>query len=195
MSYYVNINRQFGSLGRPIARALADNLGIEYYDRDIIEESAKKLGIPLKQASDAEEIWASPWERMAHPLGSGSAQAQDRLFAAEQEVILKMASKGSAIFVGRCADFILRDKTCFNVFIYAPKEERYLNCVNSLSMDPSEARRMIAQVDKARDAYWLRYAHHLPSDPESVQLMIDSSLFGIKGTAALLADIVHNYFA
>ena len=194
MAYYVNINRQFGSLGRPIAKALAEDLGIEYYDRDIIEQTAKKMGIPLKEASDVEETWASPWERMAHPLGGGNAQVQDKLFAVEQAVILKMAAEGSAIFVGRCADFILRDRKCLNVFIYAPKEKRYLNCVNSLGMDPAEARKMMEQVDKARNLYWQRYAHHLPSDTESNQLMIDSSLFGVKGTAKLLADIVREYF-
>lgn len=105
-----------------------------------------------------------------------------------------MAAEGSAIFVGRCADFILRDRKCLNVFIYAPKEKRYLNCVNSLGMDPAEARKMMEQVDKARNLYWQRYAHHLPSDTESNQLMIDSSLFGVKGTAKLLADIVREYF-
>ncbi|MCD8223996.1 MAG: cytidylate kinase-like family protein [Clostridiales bacterium] len=193
-NYYININRQFGSLGRPIAQKLAEILGIEYYDRDIVEAVAKQTNVPVSKVSDQDEQTVSRFARMAQPLGSDSVDMQDKLFAAQQKIIRDFAKKGSAIFVGRCADIILQDKNCLNVYIYAPKEQRYLNCVNSLGMDPAEARKMIEKVDKARDRYWMRYAKHLPSDPEYCHLMIDSSLFGINGTARTLAGIVKDRF-
>lgn len=191
-NYYININRQFGSLGRPIAMKLAEILGIEFYDRDIVEEAAKKMDISLSKASDQEEKVYSTFARMALPLGSGTDQ--DRMFAVQQQVIVNFAAKGPAIFVGRCAEFILRDRKCLNVFIYAPKEQRYLNCVNSLGMSPTEARRMIDKVDKARDRYWMKYAKHLPNDPEHCHLMLDSSLFGVNGSAELLACVARERF-
>lgn len=194
-NYYININRQFGSLGRPIAKELAKILNIEYYDRDIVEEAAKKLNISVSEASDQDEKGTSPFARMAHPLGQGSSANQDKLFSVEQEVILGFANKGSGIFVGRCADYVLREKkNCLNVFIYAPEEERYLNCVNTLGMEPKEARDMIAKVDKARELYWKKYTGHTPDDFESNHLMINSSLFGVTGTAKLLASIAKSLF-
>lgn len=192
-NYYININRQFGSLGRPIAIKLAEMLGIEFYDRDIVEAAAEKLDVSLATASAQEERLFSPFARMATPLGSG--HNPDRMFSVQQQVIMSLAAKGPAIFVGRCAEYILRDRKCLNIFIYAPKEQRYLNCVNSLGMSPTEARHMIEKVDKARDRYWLKYTKHLPNDPEHCHLMLDSSLFGVNGSAELLATVARARFA
>ncbi len=191
---YININRQFGSLGRPIAIKLAEILQIEYYDRDIVEETAKKMNIPLSQASDQDESVASKFGHMLFPLGSGSSESQEKMFDVQTQIIQNLAAKGSAIFVGRCADYILQNYNCLNVFIYAPKAKRYLNCVNSLGMSPTEAKQMIEKVDKSRNRYWMKYAKHLPSDPEHAHVMLDSSLFGVSGTAELLATIVREHF-
>lgn len=193
-NYYITINRQFGSLGRPIAIKLAEILGIEYYDRDIVEETAKQMNIPLSQASEQEETIASRFGRMAFPLGQGSTENQQQMFDVQTKIIQDLAAKGSAIFVGRCADYVLQNYNCLRVFIYAPKAKRYLNCVNSLEMTPTEAKRMIDRVDKARDRYCKKYARHLPSDPEYTHLMVDSSLFGVTGTAELLATVAREYF-
>ena len=193
-NYYININRQFGSLGRPIAQQLAEMLGIEYYDRDIVEAAAKQMNISLAQASEQDEHAASQFARMALPLGSGSGDSQDKLFGVQRQIILNLAKKGSAIFVGRCADYILRDRECLNVYISAPKAQRYLNCVNSLGMTPSEAKRMIEKVDKARNRYRMRYAKYLSADPEHCHIMLDSSIFGVTGSAEMLASIVYALF-
>lgn len=192
--YYININRQFGSFGRPIAKVLSELLGIAYYDRDIIEAAAEETGIPLSRASEVDEAGHSRFGYMAHPLGMGAIAEQNRLFEAERDVILGYANKGSAIFVGRLAEYILRERNCLNIFIYAPKEERYRNCVNTLDMEPQEACRAIESVDKAREYYWLRYAKYLPNDLEHNHLLVDSSLFGVRGTARLLADIAREHF-
>lgn len=193
--YYININRQFGSLGRPIAIKLAEILQIEYYDRDIVEETARKMEISVAQASTQDEVVGSKFGRMAFPLGDGPSESQNKIFDLQVQIIQEMASKGPAIFVGRCADYILRNYNCLNVFIYAPKAQRYLNCVNSLGMEPKEAKKMIEKVDKARERYWLKYTKHLPSDLESTHLMVDSSLFGVTGTAELIASIVKDHFS
>lgn len=194
--FYININRQFGSLGRPVARELANILGIEYYDRDIVEKTAQEMNLSVSKVSEAdEEIGAFRFAQMALPLGGGSADMQDAVFKAQSRIITTLADRGSCIFVGRCADYILRDQeNCLNIYIYAPKHERYLNCVNSLNMKPDEAKKMIDRVDKARDRYWMHYAKRKPYDPECCHLMINSSVLGVTGTAELLAEMVKARF-
>ncbi|MDD3225837.1 MAG: cytidylate kinase-like family protein, partial [Clostridium sp.] len=187
--YYVTVNRQFGSLGRPIAKELAELLGIEYYDREIVEKTSRKLNMPVSTISEHEEMsFKSGFFNMLFPLGDSSKENQDTIFDAERQIILNLTDKGSCVIVGRCADYILKDyKDCINIFVYASHEKRFYNCVNTLKMNPKEARRMIVEVDKARDNYYKNYAGYPLEDTEHKHLMIDSSLFGVHGTAEVLA--------
>jgi cytidylate kinase len=194
--YYVTISRQFGSLGRPIAHELSELLGVEYYDRDIVEETSRKMALPVSSISDDEErSIKSNLFNMLFPLGTDSIEKQDRIFKEQQQIILDMADKHSCIFVGRCADYILKDhENCLNIFIYASRQARLNNCVNTLGMNPEEAKKMIRDVDRARDLYWKRYAGYLPTDYNHRHLMVDSSIFGVTGTVEILADIVRQKF-
>lgn len=194
--YCVTINRQFGSLGRPIAREISEILGIEYYDRDIVEATSRKLNLPVSTISTQEETsFKTSFFNMLFPLGDSSKDNQDKIFDVERQIILNLADKESCIIVGRCADFILKDyKDCINIFIYAPKEARFDNCVNILNMKPAEARRMITEVDKARDNYYRNYAGYALEDIEHKHIMIDSSLFGVHVTAQVLAKMIKKRF-
>lgn len=193
--YTVTITRQFGSLGRPIAKELAEILGIEYYDRDIVEETAKKLGMPVSVISDQEETVKSGFFKMGFPLGMGTSEKQLEIFNEQVKIIRDLAEKESCIIVGRCSDYILRNqKNCINVFIYAPYEARLRNCVDILHMEKEEAKKMIAKVDKARDSYHKTFAKFLPGDFEHKDVLIDSSMLGVEGTAKALADIIRARF-
>ncbi len=190
--YYITISRQFGSLGRPIARELSEILGVEYYDRDIVEQTSKKMNLPVSKVSDKEEqITKLSFFDMLFPLGEASIDTQDKIFDVQKQIIINFAERGSGIFVGRCADYILKDYVnCLHVFIYAPSEQRYQNCVNTLQMEPAQATKMMVEVDKARERYWLKYAKYKPSDIKNRHIMIDSSILGVKGTAKILANII-----
>lgn len=154
--YIVTITRQFGSLGRPIAREMSEILGIEYYDRDIVETTSKKMNLPVSKISEHEETYSTSLFPMLLPLGSDSIAKQDEIYNVQKEVIREMAEKESCIIVGRCADYIFRDhRNVLNIYIYA------------------------------------KYA---PGDPDSKQIMIDSSMLGVKGTAEVLAEIVQRRF-
>lgn len=194
--YCITIARQFGSLGRSIAHELSEILGIEFYDRDIVEETSKKMDLPIATISEHEEkSIKSNFFNLLFPLGIDSIEKQDKIFKIQQQIILDLADKQSCIIVGRCADYILRDKkNCLNVFIYAPEEARFQNCVTTLGMKPEEAKKMIHDMDLAREQYWKRYANYSASDFRHKHIMIDSSLFGVKGTAVLLADIIKKKF-
>lgn len=196
----VTIARQFGSLGRPIAMRMSEKLGVEFYDRDIVEEAAKKLNLPVSKIDEIEEsakkkVHSNSFRRMMYPLGTQADDLQDKLFEAQENIIKFLAERESCIIVGRCSDFILADETnLLRIYIYAPYEERVKNCVNDLKMDETDARKMIRAVDEARDHYHMHYAGFLPNDQRFKEIMIDSSMLGTEGTADYLVDAVKMKF-
>jgi len=192
--YVVTITREFGSLGRPIARRLSELLGIEYYDRDIVEAAAKRMNLPVSTLSKSEEKKSGFW-RMLFPLGTESPEQQKRIFDVQTQIIQDLTSKDSCIIVGRCADYILKDDpNAVHVYIFAPYADRLANCVGTLGMDKSEAKRMIAEVDKARYAYHKHFAKYAPGDPKYKHVIINSALLEVEGTAQALAAIIHQKF-
>ena len=197
--FVVTFTRQFGSLGRPIARKMSEILGIEYYDRDIVDQAAKKLQLPVSVVNQEEERAVkqavNPFSRMMFPLGKGTNNTQDKIFETQKNIIEFLAEKDNCIIVGRCSDFILSEmENSIHIYIYASYEARLNHCINDLGMDETEARRMIKSVDEARDSYHMQYAGYLPDDKRHKDIMIDSSLFGVEGTAQFLADAVRRKF-
>ena len=156
--YVITISRQFGSMGRSIAKELSENLGIEFLDRDIVEATAKRMGLPVSVISDEEESMKSTFFRRQYPLGMGMSSLKDEIFYTQKNIIRDFAAKGSCIIVGRCADYILEDiPNHLNVFVYAPEEARLKNCVENLQMDPQTAKKMMRDVDAARNRYHKAY--------------------------------------
>ena len=197
--FVVTITRQFGSLGRPGAKRMSEILGIEYYDRDMVDQAAKKLKLPVSVINQEEEKAAkpeiSPFSRMMFPLGKGTSSTQDSIFEAQKNIIEFLAEKHSCIIVGRCSDFILGDeKNSMHIYIYASYEARLKHCTEDLGMEEAEARRMIKSVDEARNSYHMQYAGYLPDDKRFKDILIDSSLFGVEGTAEFLAEAVRKKF-
>ena len=148
--YVVTITRQFGSMGRPIAKKMAEKLGTEYYDRDIVDQAAKKLNLPVSVVDEVEEtakkVKASPFARMMFPLGKGTSNTQDKIFEAQQNIIKFLAEKETCVIVGRCADFTLEEmENAMHIYIYAPYEVRVEHCVKDLNIEVEEARKMIVR--------------------------------------------------
>lgn len=193
--FAVTITREFGSMGRPIAKKAAAILGIECYDRDIVEETAQKMNLPLSVVSKEEESAKTAFFNMKYPLGMGTSEMQDNIFITQQKIINQLVEKESCFIVGRCSDYILKNmENAFHVYIYASFEDKLRNCVELLGMKEEEARKMIVDVDKARASYHKHYAGYGINDIHYKNLMIDSSLIGVDGTAELLADIVRRKY-
>lgn len=156
--YVVTISRQFGSMGRTIAQLMAWDLGVNFYDRDIVEETAKRMGLPISVISAKEENANSVYFKRQYPLGMGLSNMQDEIFSIQKNIIEDLAKKESCIIVGRCADSILADmENRLSVYIYAPYEKRFANCTKILKMEEKVARRMIREVDRSRELYHRRY--------------------------------------
>lgn len=189
--YVITISRQFASLGRSIAQETAKELGIEFYDRDIVEATAKRMGLPVSLISSEEELAGAKFFRRKYPLGTGLANMQDEIYEVQSNIIYDMAAKESCIIVGRCANWVLKDHPKkLDIYIYAPYEYRLRNCIEVLQMNPKNAVKMIKEVDKAREAYRKRYCKTYLSPYDGHDMMIDSSKFGVEGSVALIRQII-----
>lgn len=193
--YVVTISRQFGSMGRTIAQLMAWELGVNFYDRDIVEETAKRMGLPVSVISAEEENANSIYFKRQYPLGMGLSNMQDEIFSIQKNIIEDLAKKESCIIVGRCADSILADmENKLSVYIYAPYEKRLANCTQVLKMEEKVARKMIREVDRSRELYHRRYCPEYTDAFSNRDLLVDSSRFGIEKTAGMLAEIVLDFF-
>ena len=193
--YAITINRQFGSLGRPIAQKLANLLSIEFYDRDIVDNACKSTGFSVNEVSDLEENAKTDYLYMRFPLGKVTTTRQNYIFDVQKKFIKKTAEQEDCIIVGRCAEHILEDKErLLRIYIYAPYEQRLKNCTDILKLDHDTALKMIDSVDKARNVYHRKYTGYLPSDMDHVDLMVNSALLGVDGTAEMIAHIAKQKF-
>lgn len=196
--FVITVGRQFGSMGRPIAKTLAERLGINYFDRDIVEEVAKRMNMPLSIVSNEEEAVSSKFGKfgkMLFPLGKQTTELQDKIFEVQKCVIMDFIDKGPCILVGRCADYIARDcANLFRIYIYAPFEERVKNCVQFLNMAEGDALKMCRDVDRARSAYHKQYAGYDCMSGEVMDCMINSSSLGIEGTVSALEALIKQRF-
>lgn len=189
-NYVITISRQFASMGRSVAQRISEELGVEFYDRDLVEATAKRMGQRISVISDEEEQRIKFFKRK-YPLGMGVANIQDEIFQVQTNIIRDLASKEACIIVGRCGNYILRDHpNALHIFIYAPYEKRLKNCIEELQMKPQNARKMIREVDQAREAYRRKYSKGMERFFDNFDIMIDSSKFGVEGTAELLLQMI-----
>ena len=194
--YVVTISRQFGSLGRMTAQQLSRELGVDFYDRDIVEETASRMGLPVSVISNTEENSKSIYFKQQYPLGMGIASMRDEIFLIQKNIIRDLAQKESCIIVGRCADSILMDmENRLNVYIYAPMDARLRNAVELAKLDERTAKKMIREIDRSRELYHRRYCPEYVDASTNKDIMIDSSRFGAEGTVKILAGLVREMFA
>lgn len=193
--YVITISRQFGALGRTIAQHMAQTLGIEFYDRDIVEATAKRMGLPVSAISNEEERSGGFFSEKRYPLGTGPVSMQEEIFQTQTNIIRDFATKDSCIIVGRCSDYCLRDMDrVLNVYVYAPAEKRIENCTSILGMEEKTARKMLLEVDKAREAYRKKYCKNVTGVFDNRDICIDSGKFGAEATADILCNMVRSVF-
>ena len=189
--YVITLSRQFASLGRSIAQDVAGNLNITFYDRDIVEATAKRMDQPISIISQQEEMNSSRFFKRKYPLGMGSRNMQEEIFKVQTNIIQDLAEKESCIIVGRCANYVLQDHpNAFHVFIYAPYEERLKNCIETLQMKPNVARKMIHEVDLARENFRIQHCKNTNTCYDGYDLMIDSSRFGVSTSAQIISNLI-----
>lgn len=189
----INIGRQFGSGGKTVAKLLSERLGIPVYDNELIAEAARKSGFSkeLFRKSDEKKRWLSlsnVFHTGTFNSFNGSGIADIDLFRIQSETILQLASEGSAIFVGRASDYVLREMDCLDVFICAPTDVRKKLVAEREGISEEEALQLIARRDRGRAAYYNYMTLGDWGVASNYDLCIDSSVLGFEGTADTIIE-------
>ena len=180
----INVGRQLGSGGHDIGRMLALDFQAKYYDRELLNLAAKESGLSEKifEQNDETKGFFRGLLNLGSPHISSSGDyksgfSQESLFQFQSDAIQKAAREGSCVFVGRCADYVLRDfPNTVNVFITASMDYR------------------IEQGESKRAAYYNYYTGKKWGHSESYDLCIDSSILGLVETEKLIATFIRKRF-
>lgn len=182
----IAIGRQLGSGGREIGQAVAEKLGIPFYDKEILERAAAESGTRIDVLERVEEKGAKkfliPVSEGLFAGGSVSADytvdINDRLFFAEASIISEIAKAGSAVIVGRAADYVLRDNPdMFSVFVYADTETRVARILQRHpELNEKNARALVRKTDKKRASYYNFYTGRKWGEMTNYKLCVDSSV-------------------
>jgi len=201
----ITISRQLGSGGALLGQKLAEKMNLLYFDREIINNVAKKLGVTTENLEWCDEIVIPQWQSIVKAF----AHAQDALylppeyfmpsskeiFAAESDVILKVAKEKSAVIIGRCGAYVLRNHPKHvSIFLHADKEFRQQQLQKLYGASPKEAAKSIESTDKARARYIREFTGNDMYDVRQYHLSIDTGVLGLDGTENLIFEYLHNRF-
>ena len=209
MKKIITISREYGSGGRLIGKLVAESLGYDFYDKEIIDMASQESGLSPDFIKKTEQNLSSGflYNLLLGSSYSGTANGAssingtqmlplaDQVFNAERKVILDLAKKGNCVIVGRCADYILNtsdeidSKSLLNVFIYGNLEEK-LKRIEDLYKEPEQAaKKTIQQIDKRRANHYNTFTEATWGDRKNYDIMINSSTAGIEETARLISEI------
>ena len=192
----ITIGRQFGSGGRKVGKLLAEKLDIPYYDKELLAEAAKDSGICQEIFENHDE---KPTRSLLFSLVTGMQMHGDpgsmymdmplnhKIFLAQFDAIRRIASEGPCVIVGRCADYVLRDKpNAVSVFVKADIRQRVERAVSLYGVDPARAEETVRKADKQRASYYNYYATATWGDVNNYDLCVDTGKLGIEGTVELI---------
>ena len=188
----INIGRQFGSGGKLIAQKISEFLGIPVYDNELISKAADESGFSkelLMRSDERRSLFnMSSFFGNVRFGGARNYVGDNELFKIQSEVIRSIADKGPAIFVGRCSNYILRDRKCLDVFVCAPLEDRVERVARRLEISRDDARARIERQDRTRETYYNFFTFGNWGMSSDYDLCIDSSILGIEGTVDFIID-------
>lgn len=195
----INVGRQLGSGGHDIGRMLALDFQAKYYDRELLNLAAKESGLSEKifEQNDEKKGFFRGLLNIGTPHVNSFKPdlSQESLFQFQSDAIRKAAKEGSCVFVGRCADYVLRDfENTINIFITASMDYRVEQIMNKQHMDAEAARRFIEQGEDKRADYYNYYTGKKWGSAESYDLCIDSSKLGLMETEKLIAQFIRKRF-
>ena len=194
----INIGRQFSSGGRYISKILCEEFGCRYFDKEILDLAAKESGFSpdVFKKSDEKKSFIHTLFHLHAPMLSddnfyNNKFSEESLFKFQCDAIRKAASQGSCLFIGRCADYVLRDEpNTVSIFLAADMEDRISRTMERYNMDEESARKTISKKDSTRASYYNYYTGKKWGAAESYDLCINTSIFGLDETAKFIADFI-----
>lgn len=194
------IGRESGSGGRRIGVSLADKLGIPCYDKELIAEAAKESGLAEEILENNDEVPTrsflyslvmDTYSMAYHSTGPVDMPIEQKAFLAQYNAIKKLAEEGSAVFVGRCADYALEgNEDVISIFITADEEDKIAHVQETYSYTPGRAKDYIEKADKRRSNYYNYYANKKWGEATSYDLCINRSRLGFEGTVDAIIAFV-----
>ena len=178
----ITISREYGSGGHFVGKLLAEKLGIKFYDKEIINLTAKEYGFNKKYIELKEE----------QSVSSGIYYTNDdKLFESESKVIEALAKKESCVVVGRCADYVLRNKKyVFKIFLYSDMDSKIKRSVKYYGLDKDKAEKEINKINKQRAKHYNYFTNREWNSFENYDLAINVDKLGVEKTAELLKNII-----
>lgn len=191
----ITIGCEYGSGGPEIGKAIADYLGIEYYDRDLVDKVVEQIGVDreLVEKADTENNVKYEFDTK---FGPRYANLTNRVIYNQFEVIQKFAEKSSCVIIGRCSDYILKDrKDCLNIFIYAPEKVRIQSIMEKNDVSEKEAEEMMKYNDEMLHTRYKYMTGTYRGDRRNRHMMIDSSVLGWEKTAKYILQLIELKFS
>lgn len=191
----ITISRQYGSGGREIGRKLAEELGIPFYDKELISLTAKKSGLGEDWLREVDEKASSSLLyslSMTGSMGSGfDLPLNDKVFLLQSDIIREVAKEGSCVIVGRCADYVLKEEArCINLFIHADLSKRVERAVQVYNQPAAKAESIVLKTDKRRATYYNYYTGIKWGGVENYDLSLDSGRVGPEGAVKVIKAFI-----
>lgn len=195
----INVGRQIGSGGKAIARQLAERFNCKFYDQELLNLAAKESGFCeefFRQHDEKKGFFRNLFHMHTPFMNANSFYqndfSQENLFKLQSDAIRKAAAEGACVFVGRCADYVLRDnKNCFNIFITASMETRLKRVAERRGCTEKEARKRIEHGERQRAEFYNYYTGKHWGDSRGYHLCINSDVLGIEGTALAIEEVIN----
>lgn len=200
MEKIITISRQYGSGGREIGEKIAERFGIPFYDNEIITRAAKESGYSEAAFANAETkatnslLYSIAMGMSAYgnqEIGFSHLSLDDRIYLAQSDVIKKLADEGPCVIVGRCADYILRDrKDVVNLFVYADMDFRKERAIRIDGVEPERVEEIITKKDKRRGNYYNYHSGEKWGKASNYHMSINSGFVGIDNTVECLVHFL-----
>ena len=194
----ITIGRQYGSAGLEIGKKLAEELGVNLYDKEMLKRAAKESGLceELFETHDEKPTNSFLYSLVmdTYSLGYSSSSYADmpinhKVFLAQFDAIKKIADEGPCVMVGRCADYALEDrKNVINVFIYADMDQRIRRIAQKYDLTDAKAKDIIVKTDKKRASYYNYYTNKEWGDAKGYDPCLNSGKLGVYGTVKVILE-------
>lgn len=189
----ISIGCEYGSGGPAVGKQISEDLGIEYYDRDLIDQIIERAGVS-QHLLDMADAGIDVKGRLNQTFTGGPTKytnLTERMVYIQTQVVKKLAERSSCVIIGRCADYILRDRDdCLNIFVYAPEEERVKTVMEVKGCTEEAAKKLIQENDAMNHARYKQMTGTYRGDRHNRHMLIDSSYLGIEGTAKFIESLI-----
>lgn len=214
MKKIITISREFGSGGQVIGRQVAQELGYDFYDKELIDLTAQESGLSPDFIEKNEQNLSSAWIYNllvgtsyagvstgavgGHSVASHSPviPLADQVFNAQRKTILSLAKKSPCVIVGRCADYILStseeidQKELLNIFVYADLDDKVRRAIDQYDVPEKEAKKFILQANKRRANHYNTFTENIWGDRKNYDLLINSSTLGLEESAKMIVEFI-----